>query len=180
MTAEDTTIIASEAQAHFALWTSSKRMSFFMDVSETLELKQKQHMEAVEKDGGLVIGDSWILTLAPVLREKVKRDSNKRRSYSSTSVVDLLRFARNMAHHYHPLAPEVRAALGPFENLELLGRDLPPSPVTCIRPWTSSGGTPTASGSGASTPNKKPQANHSKTTFRYCIINALQCIVERS
>ena len=117
MTAEDTTIIASEAQAHFALWTSSKRMSFFMDVSETLELKQKQHMEAVEKDGGLVIGDSWILTLAPVLREKVKRDSNKRRSYSSTSVVDLLRFARNMAHHYHPLAPEVRAALGPFENL---------------------------------------------------------------
>ena len=88
-----------------------------MDVSETLELKQKQHMEAVEKDGGLVIGDSWILTLAPVLREKVKRDSNKRRSYSSTSVVDLLRFARNMAHHYHPLAPEVRAALGPFENL---------------------------------------------------------------
>ena len=117
MTAENTTMNASEARVHFALWTNSKRMRFLMDVSEILELKQNQHLEAVEKDGWLVINDSWILTLAPVLREKVERDSRKRRSYSPTSVVDLLRFARNMAHHYHPLAPEVRSALGPFENL---------------------------------------------------------------
>ena len=117
LTAEDTTMTAREAQVHFALWPSSKRMSFFMEVSETLELKQKKHMEAVEKDGEVVISNSWILTLAPVLREKVERDSRKRRSYSPTSVIDLLRFARNLAHHYHPLAPEVRAALGPFENL---------------------------------------------------------------
>ena len=117
MTAEDTTMTASAAQAHIALWSSATRMSFFMEVSEILELKQRQHLEAVETDGGLVILYSWILNLAPVLREKVERDSRKRRSYSPTSVVDLLRFARNIAHHYHPLAPEVRAALGPFENL---------------------------------------------------------------
>ena len=117
MITEDTTMTATKAQTHFALWTGSKRMSFLMDASEILELKQKQHSDAVEKDGGLVIGDSWIRKLAPVLREKVERDSRKRRSYSPTSVVDLLRFARNIAHHYHPLAPEVRAALGPFESL---------------------------------------------------------------
>ena len=117
MTAENTTMTASEAQAHFALWPSSKKIRFFMEVSDTLELKQKQHLDAVEKDSKMVIGDSWILTLAPVLREKVERDSKKRRSYSPTSLTDLLRFARNLAHHYHPLAPEVRAALGPFENL---------------------------------------------------------------
>ena len=117
LTAEDTTMTASEAQAHFALWPHSKRMGFLVEVSEILELKQRQHLEAVETDGGLVILDSWILNLAPVLREKVERDSRRRRSYSPTSVVDLLRFARNMTHHYHPLAPEVRAALGPFENL---------------------------------------------------------------
>ena len=117
MTAEDTTMTAREAQAHYALWPSSKRMRFFVEVSEILELKQKQHFESVEKDSRLVISDSWILKLAPVLREKVERDSRKRRSYSPTSIIDLLRFARNMAHHYHPLAPEVRSALGPFENL---------------------------------------------------------------
>ena len=117
MTAEDTTMTAAEAQAHFALWSSSKRMNFFIEVSETLELKQRQHLEAVEMDSGLVILDSWIQRLAPELREKVMRDSRRRRNYSPTSVVDLLRFARNMAHHYHPLAPEVRAALGSIENL---------------------------------------------------------------
>ena len=117
MTAEDTTMTALEAEAHYALWSSSKRMSFFMEVSDTLELKQPQHLDAVEKGGRLVINDSWILQLPPVLREKVERDSRKRRTYSTNSVVDLLRFARNMAHHYHPLAPDVRAALGPFEDL---------------------------------------------------------------
>ena len=64
-----------------------------------------------------MIGDSWILNLKPVLQEKVARDSRKRRSYSGTSVGDLLRFVRNMAHHYHELAPEVRTALGPREEL---------------------------------------------------------------
>ena len=64
-----------------------------------------------------MIGDSWIIILTGVLQEKVGRDSKKRRSYSPTSVVDLLRFVRNMAHHYHTLAPEVRLALGPMEEL---------------------------------------------------------------
>ena len=36
---------------------------------------------------------------------------------SGTSIVDLLRFIRNVAHHYHELAPEVRMAIGPREEL---------------------------------------------------------------
>ena len=62
-------------------------------------------------------GDSWILKLNPVLQEKVTRDSTKRRSYSGNSVSDLLRFVRNMAHHYYELAPEVKTALGPRKEL---------------------------------------------------------------
>ena len=91
-----------------------------------------------------VIGDSWIEFLEPILQDKVARDSRKRRSYSGASVGDLLRFVKNTAqkaqhrikdasimtliaypnrfvrntyHHYHELAPEVRAALGPKEEL---------------------------------------------------------------
>ena len=64
-----------------------------------------------------VFGDSWIDSLDPVLQDKVARDSRKRRSYCGSSVGDLLRFVRNTAHHYHELAPEVRAALGPKEEL---------------------------------------------------------------
>ena len=64
-----------------------------------------------------MIGNSWILCLTAVIQDKVARDSRKRRSYSGTSVGDLLRFVRNMANHYHELAPEVRMALGPREEL---------------------------------------------------------------
>ena len=64
-----------------------------------------------------MIGDSWIRCLKPVLQDKVVRDSRKRRSYSGNSVVDLLRFVRNMAHHFYELAPEVRMALGSREEL---------------------------------------------------------------
>ena len=64
-----------------------------------------------------VIDNSWTLRLTPVLQEKVERDSRKRRAYSGHSLADLLRLIRNLAHHYHELAPEVRAALGPREDL---------------------------------------------------------------
>ena len=64
-----------------------------------------------------MIDNSWILRLSPVLQEKVERDSRKRRAYSGSSLADLLRLIRNLAHHYHELAPEVRAALGPREDL---------------------------------------------------------------
>ena len=64
-----------------------------------------------------MIDNSWTLRLSPVLQEKVERDSRKRRAYSGSSLADLLRLIRNLAHHYHELAPEVRAALGPREDL---------------------------------------------------------------
>ena len=50
MTQEATSMTASEASGHFAFWSSSKRLSFLMKVSDILELKQRKHMEAVEAD----------------------------------------------------------------------------------------------------------------------------------
>ena len=100
-----------------------------MSLCLLVELQEVEHLEAVEADSRSVklmltvnslgfinffqrsvIGKSWVLSLAPVFQDKVGSDSKKRRSYSGTSVVDLLRFVRNMAHHYHELAPDVRRA----------------------------------------------------------------------
>ena len=100
-----------------AFWSSSRVMDFLMSVSDVLELKQRLHISAIEKEGATVYNRSWLYSLALVLQEKVERDSQKRRQYSGTCVRDLLRVVRNLAHHYYELAPEVRAALGSREGL---------------------------------------------------------------
>ena len=100
-----------------AFWSSWKAMEFLISVSEVLELKQVSHRRAVEADGHLVVGMSWINKLDPVLRAKVENDSMKRRNYDWTSVVDLLRVIRNLACHYFNLTPEVRHCLGSYEDL---------------------------------------------------------------
>ena len=100
-----------------AFWSSWKAMEFLISVSEVLELKQVSHRRAVEADGHLVVGMSWINKLDPVLRAKVENDSKKRRNYDWSSVVDLLRVIRNLACHYFNLTPEVRHCLGSYEDL---------------------------------------------------------------
>ena len=117
MTGEKPTITASEASSHISLWSSAKILSFFTEVSDILEQRQKKHVDAVKKESRSAINGSWILQLDSVLQDKVARDSRKRRKYSGDSLVDLLRFVRNLASHFYPLAPEVRAALGAKANL---------------------------------------------------------------
>ena len=100
-----------------AFWSPRKTMEFLISVSEVLELKQVLHRRAVETDGHLVVGMSWLYELDPVLRAKVENDSRKRRNYNWSSVVDLLRVIRNLACHYFNLTPEVRHCLGSYEEL---------------------------------------------------------------
>ena len=45
---EETRMTAAEASDHFAFWSSSKRLSFLKKVSDILELKQKNHLVAVQ------------------------------------------------------------------------------------------------------------------------------------
>lgn len=47
---EETAMTAAEAFHHFAFWSSSKRLSFLKKVSDILELKQKNHLGAVEAE----------------------------------------------------------------------------------------------------------------------------------
>ena len=100
-----------------AFWSTWKAMEFLISVSEVLELKQVLHRRAVEADGHLVVGMSWLHQLDPILREKLENDSKKRRNYDWSSVVDLLRVIRNLACHYFNLTPEVRHCLGSYEDL---------------------------------------------------------------
>ena len=115
MTQDNTTMTASEALNHLAFWSSNKRLGFLKNVSDIMEMKKKQYVEAVEADKRFsghylreqiiifccrsVIGNSWIESLESVLQDKVVRDSRKRRSYSGASVGDLLRNADQKAKH---------------------------------------------------------------------------------
>ena len=73
MDREEPAITASEASNHFSLWSSCKILSFFTEVSDILEQKQKQHISAVEKGRRSVVKSCWILQLDPVLQGKVAR-----------------------------------------------------------------------------------------------------------
>ena len=106
-----------EIVRNVAFWPPTKTMEFFESVSDILELKQKAHRTALEEDGCLVVGTSWLQKLDPVLGAKVENDSRKRRNYNWRSVVDLLRVMRNLKCHYFNLTPEIRQCLGPYEDL---------------------------------------------------------------
>ena len=117
MTEDSSSLTARATLAHLAFWTSARCMKFLTAVSDILELKQGRHIAAVERVAEEVVGSSWLAALHPQLQEKVRRDARRRRDYSETSLQDLLRVVRNLACHYHVLAPEVRAVLGPMEEL---------------------------------------------------------------
>ena len=98
-----------------AFWSQEKKLALIVNVSNILELKQKKHWDAVEKDVHDVFKDSWMDVLDPMLREKIEKD--KRRKYNKTRIQDLLRVVRNLTGHFDILAPELRKILGPAENL---------------------------------------------------------------
>ena len=112
---------------HIALWSKERAMELLVSVSEVLELKQRAtHWAAVEADRELVVGDSWLERLHPALRTKVVNDARRKRVYEWSSVVDLVRVVRNWTCHYHSLTPEVREALGPYDDLGAMWTSLFP------------------------------------------------------
>ena len=98
-------------------WSEEVVLDFFICASEILELKQEKHRKAVEHNKEAVIGNSWLEKLDPVLQEKIKKDSVKRRTYDWSCCVDLLRVIRNLASHYFNLTLEVRATIGTYDQL---------------------------------------------------------------
>ena len=106
MTGPNIGITANDAIENLAFWSKQKRINFLMKVSDVLELKQKKHHDAVEKKS--VFGNSWKNNLDPVIVKKI--DIDKRRSYDDTSTKDLLRLLRNLSHHFHELAPDIKVS----------------------------------------------------------------------
>ena len=117
MTDSKSGINVKDVLCDLAFWSKQKRLSFMMKVSDILELKQKKHADAIEDKKSQIIGLSWKLRLPLVIQKKIDIDSKKRRTYYTTEVKDLLRVIRNLAHHFHELAPDVQAALGPVDDL---------------------------------------------------------------
>ena len=120
-------ISLEHVRKNVGLWSKELAMEFLVSVSEVLELKQRAtHWAAVEADRELVVGHSWLERLHPALRTKVVNDARRKRVYEWSSVVDLVRVVRNWTCHYHSLTPEVREALGPYDDLGAMWTSLFP------------------------------------------------------
>ena len=105
--------------AHPFWWPAEMRLSFLVDVSERVELEDREQdrslLAALEARaagaGGGIPGVPlpWDAALHPALLDNLSRY----RRYDGRSVRDLLRVVRNKRAHWRELPPAARAVLGP-------------------------------------------------------------------
>lgn len=104
---------ASEVMHHPLFWSSETRLSFLRDVSDRVELEDRENasdlLEALENCGKAAFDGKW--------DEKMEtafiNDIGRYRRYKYDSVRDLLRVVRNKLSHYRELSKEIQAILGP-------------------------------------------------------------------
>lgn len=114
--------------AHPFWWPPELRLSFLIDVSERVELEDREHDRSMLADleglphftpasasgfiptpASAVLGFPWDAKLHPALVDNLSRY----RKYGGHSVRDLLRCIRNKKAHWRELPAEARAVLGP-------------------------------------------------------------------
>jgi serine/threonine-protein kinase/endoribonuclease IRE1 len=107
---------AAGALAHPFWWPAETRLAFLVDVSERVELEDREQdrtlLAALEARGGGGIPGvpmPWDAALHPALLDNLSRY----RRYDGRSVRDLLRVVRNKRAHWRELPPAARAVLGP-------------------------------------------------------------------
>lgn len=97
---------------HPLFWSSDTRLSFLRDVSDRIELEDREStsdlLEALENIGKAALDGKW--------DEKMEtafiNDIGRFRRYRYDSVRDLLRVVRNKLNHYRELPKEIQAILG--------------------------------------------------------------------
>ncbi|KAI8853185.1 kinase-like domain-containing protein [Chytridium lagenaria] len=103
---------ASQCLSHPLFWTSSQKLAFLQDVSDRLEIEEKEPpsglLKQVERGASKAIGPDWYRKVDRMVLDNL----GKYRKYDGTSVQDLLRALRNKKHHYQDLPPEVKTLLG--------------------------------------------------------------------
>ncbi|KAJ3112759.1 bifunctional endoribonuclease/protein kinase ire1 [Phlyctochytrium bullatum] len=107
---------ARQVMAHPYFWTATKRLAFLQDVSDRLEVEEREPLSGllkqVERGAGKAIGPDWMRKVDRVVIESL----GKYRKYVGTSVQDLLRALRNKKHHYQDLSPDAKKILGPLPD----------------------------------------------------------------
>uniref|UniRef100_A0A0K0FBV6 non-specific serine/threonine protein kinase n=1 Tax=Strongyloides venezuelensis TaxID=75913 RepID=A0A0K0FBV6_STRVS len=96
--------------SHPMFWSNERKLQFFMDVSDRIEIETENSpiVEALERNATIIISRNWKNVICKYLAE----DLRKFRSYKHDTVRDLLRAMRNKKHHYRELPNEVKQSLG--------------------------------------------------------------------
>ncbi|KAL2348708.1 hypothetical protein Fmac_002708 [Flemingia macrophylla] len=104
---------AIEVLQHPLFWSSEMRLSFLRDVSDRVELEDRETdsdlLKALESSGPLALGGKWDEKLDPDFITNIGRY----RRYKFDSVRDLLRVVRNKLNHYRELPQEMQDRIGP-------------------------------------------------------------------
>lgn len=97
---------------HPLFWSSETRLSFLRDVSDRIELEDRESasdlLEALENTGKAALDGKWDERMEPAFINDIGRF----RRYRYDSVRDLLRVIRNKLNHYRELPREIQAILG--------------------------------------------------------------------
>lgn len=109
---------AEEVCNHPFFWSLSKRLKFFCELSDRIELcdvaqdcediNRSLNIFAIEKGAFEIFGTSWENKLDSGLMDA----SLSRRTYDPSSVRDILRMIRNKHHHYDELPSSLKNRIG--------------------------------------------------------------------
>ncbi|KAJ0086245.1 hypothetical protein Patl1_09365 [Pistacia atlantica] len=105
---------AQDALHHPFFWTSETRLSFLRDVSDRVELedreKESELLTALEGIAAVALNGKWDEKMEAAFLDNIGRY----RRYKYDSVRDLLRVIRNKSNHYRELPQDIQDLLGPL------------------------------------------------------------------
>ncbi|QCD91217.1 serine/threonine-protein kinase/endoribonuclease IRE1 [Vigna unguiculata] len=105
--------MAIEVLQHPLFWSSEMKLSFLRDVSDRVELEDRESvsdlLKSLESIAPRALGAKWDEKLDPDFITNIGRY----RRYKFDSVRDLLRVMRNKLNHYRELPQEIQELIGP-------------------------------------------------------------------
>lgn len=104
---------AMDVLHHPFFWSSEMRLSFLRDVSDRVELEDRENesqlLKELESIGTLALNGKWDEKMEGAFINNIGRY----RRYKFDSVRDLLRVIRNKLNHYRELPSDIQEILGP-------------------------------------------------------------------
>ncbi|KAL5730892.1 non-specific serine/threonine protein kinase [Ranunculus cassubicifolius] len=107
---------ASSVLVHPLFWSSETRLSFLRDVSDRVELEDRETnsdlLNALENIAPIALGGNWDEKMETKFIDNIGRY----RRYKYNSIRDLLRVMRNKSNHYRELPKDIQELLGPVPD----------------------------------------------------------------